>query len=163
MTINRPEIENTNDPHPLGPLSGDYTDDDGRAIDDYFESADHNPVKETGLPKDQVRDQKDIPVADRLISRTLPLVSLAAAGDVIQFFSADLNRKKLIIYVEAAASHIRVGSQKTDVYGAGLLGGVATGVANGGGNIYDFGPYTGAVWIGADDFSGNVTAYCVTV
>lgn len=167
MTINRPEVNINDDPHPLGPLAGDYQDDDGRALDDYFESADHMPVKETGLPAAQVNDQKDLPIVDRTISRTLVLtpIDLTNGGQPIMFFAADLRRKFLKIVVVTDNAVISFGSQKADCYGGGYLyGPIRTPAVPAAPVIYDFPNYTGAVWIGAisGDAPISVSAYCIT-
>jgi len=85
-------------PQPHRTLAGNHADDDGQAIDDWFEAAPAGPVKYDDAPRPTAPEVK--PVATRLLTRT---VTVGMPGttlyDPVQLFPADTRRKSLVIQV----------------------------------------------------------------
>jgi hypothetical protein len=147
-----PDIEN---PAPLGPLSGDWKDDDSAVYEADFVAADHGPEKTVGI-KPSV---EKIKIATRLIVRNVTVGTVnGALVDPILLLPADVNRKSLQLqaYSAAATTYI-IGDSKSDCYnGVALNGG--PGVV-----ILTLTDHTGAVWLYSTDVASvDVTAVAVT-
>lgn len=145
-TLNSPDIEETGylpNPHPLGPLAGNHSDDDGLVIDETFEEPMHGPQDVVGV----IPEKEKLPITTRMISRTFTFTSDGTTNpDPIQAFGADPNRKELIIRVRengAAGNRLALGSDKTDVYnGASVLPTAAVPMPE-----WRTTQHTGAVWL----------------
>jgi len=142
MIINEPMPPEILDPVAHRKMAGDWTDDDGLALDEYFEAPSHEPVSHDTLPDPYAK--VSIPEVTRMLNRSLTLGSTDGvnAGDPVMLLPADPNRRVclLIVTVAGSATGIRMGSARSDVYGAPLY------AANG--SIgYDLSGHTGAVWV----------------
>lgn len=131
------EPENTA-PDPYALHQGNTSDDDGRAIDDYFEAPTLAPVEKGSV----AYVKKEIAVPTRMIVRKLYVGTIGGVVyDPVMVFPADLNRKRLIITgVYDNNAFFSLGSEKSD--------------AQTNGSIYQciFGPltiegHTGALWV----------------
>ena len=141
-----PELINP-EPHP--PIAGNYADDDGQAIDEWFEAAPVGP-QEYGIPP--VITTPTIPQTTRLLTREFVISANGGVHTPILVLPADPNRIKLIIGVEADT---RIASEKSDVFSAAPAGGTA---------MLDMDGHTGAVWAYSTDTATDlvVRAWSIT-
>jgi len=136
--LNPPVPPELLDPVPLGPIVGDRTDDDGIALDEYFEAAPSGPI-DWG----EVVQQADptLPQVTRIITRTFTLVGDGTtAPDPVLVLPPDPNRLRLVVICTTTFGW-QFGSDKSDVYGAPLMAG------NGSTTGYELTGHTGALWI----------------
>lgn len=75
---------------------GNQNDDDGRAIDDYFEAAESGPVEQMGV----IPPVSELPTTTRLITRSLVLTSINTQGHfrAVQILPTDPNRKRVYLH-----------------------------------------------------------------
>lgn len=107
-----PDVDN---PAPLGPLAGNWHDDDAEAYEDDFIHADHRPPEEvTGVP--HVKDE--LPITTRLVTRTETVGTVnGVATDPIQILPADPNRKSVTIaFRGSATTNLLIGPEKSQMY-----------------------------------------------
>lgn len=138
--LNDPMSPDILDPDPHRPIAGDIADDDGPALDQYFEAGDTLPVEYDTLPDPYAKDKPR--ETTRLITRTFSLASPdgIVPADPIMLLPADPNRVRLLISVSSAGAGngVRVGESKSDVYGAPRLNIADT---------YDLTGHTGSIWV----------------
>lgn len=150
------------EPHPV--IAGNHADDDGSAIDEWFEEPSHAPQKYDDVPVKSAPEVK--PVATRIISRT---VALNNASDPLMVLGADTSRKDLIIRIGADRGsddvRVMIGSDKTDLYNVAYLNSIATLVTGNTdiGSEWRSDKHTGAVWVSAVNAPGSVDPFVVNV
>lgn len=125
------------------PLSGDTRDDDGQALDDYFEPAYNGPVASEGYDL----GVESTPKVTRILSQSQQLRINQAPYMALP---PDLNRLHIRI---VATVDIRIASDSNDVLYAGVL--PAQQHWN---NDY----HTGAVWVIPSEEDGIVNIWAVT-
>lgn len=144
---------------PPSPLTGDTTDDDGRAIDEFFEAMDAGPLVFGG----SVVDAPEPKVTTRILGRRFNLIS---PFEPQQILPADPNRIAVRIqYKSTLGAALAFASEKSDVYSApvfhvpfpaGLLAITP---------ILEI-PHTGALWVwfpGADvDINFDISVWAIT-
>lgn len=139
--LNDPLPPEVLDPAPHRPIAGDIADDDGQALDDFFEAAPSGPTvwESYDLGKDA------LPKPTRILSRQIVLPQAGSApADPVQVFPADVNR----LHIRVESDHpIMIASDKTDCYGAAQT--VSTSWYN------DL--HTGSVWVYSTYVTGPVT------
>lgn len=122
----RPENLST---EPAHRLAGDWNDDDGQAIEEYFEPAFHGEEEQTYVDA----PRESLPTTNRLLSRTIPFPYNSPLGEDISFppilaFPADSCRKNITMYAiqysgdgrqTAATALVRVASDRTGTYDVG--------------------------------------------
>jgi len=139
--LNEPMQPERLDPARHDRMAGDWSDDDGPALDQYFEAPTHEPLSHDTIPTPEAKTR--IPEVTRLLNRSIVLFSPDGvnAGDPVMLLPADPNRKVLILHVSlgGSATGIRMGSARSDVYGAPLYAANAT-------FGYNLSGHTGAIW-----------------
>lgn len=113
------------------PIAGNTRDDDGQALDQTFEPMYTGPVASESYSLGIEETKK----TTRILSRSITLDSTSALADPVMILPADPNRLHIRITATAA---INITSDKTDVYGAGLL------PTN---TMWPNDYHTGAVWV----------------
>ncbi len=143
-------IDVTNNPAPLGRLSGDWTDDDGIYIDQQFEGDPQGPQPRTGLEP----EKETIRAATRILSQRMPVGTLnGTLADPVMAFPADLNRKTLIVI--ATGGTVSIGSDKSDVY---------NGVVMPANLPWTTDNHTGSVWLhSTSETAVTVSVWSITV
>jgi len=128
------------DPGPMQPLAGNTADDDGQAIDEFFEPNPGLDSPVSGIATEVV----DLPIKTRILSRIIPL---DPANDTpVLAFPPNAKRKSLrIVGRGGIATNVgntftfRIASDLSDLYGAGVIpSGEVWGIDN---------QHTGAVWL----------------
>lgn len=152
MTANS-ETDFRIDPAPLGPISGDHNDDDGRAIDEAFEAADWGPQAYGGVKV----DREDLPPVTRLITVMMDVPPIANGGVPIMFFPPDRNRVCMILDGDNAGWNY--GSDPNELAALTRL--------NAGGSIGSSSPliiagHTGAIWISTPVSTATVSVTVIT-
>ena len=144
VNINSPIPPEDLSPNPLAAIAGNHADDDGSALDEYFEP---NPDL-VGLPyggpvaSETAYEAESLPKIQRILSRSIPIGTIDGnIADPVQVFPADGNRHSLRIVITGDVE-VHIGSDKTDVYGGAVVSGYATGPTE-----YVFDRYTGALWV----------------
>lgn len=142
-----PDLE---DPRPLGPLHGDVRDDDGIALDQFFEATYQGPPVES---ESQAYAELSTPILTRLISRRVTVGTVGGVlYDPVQVLPADANRRDLIVDADGIIS---IGSDKTDVYQSGVINPSST--------PWQTGKHSGAVWVySTSDQPVSVSVWAVT-
>ena len=153
--ITEPVTPDVLNPSPLGPLSGDWKDDDADAYEADFRPNDPQPAKAYGLPHTKV----ELPPTNRLLVRTVNIGTVGTTvQDPIQLLPADLNRKSLTVQAFAANKPYVIASSKSDCYSGAQLT-TTSPVAN---LVLD--GYTGALWAYSSDAATiPVTVIAVTL
>lgn len=124
-------------PAPLGPLSGDYKDDDSAVYEADFEAAPHGPVKQSGVPA----PVKEIKRSTRILHRS---VTVGAGADPLMLFPADVNRRSLIIQpIGTGTAEFVIASSKSDCYSGAQFHSDFSGI----GVSFDLSGHTGALWV----------------
>lgn len=151
MTNTTPKFTPVEQPENLSPepehrLAGDWNDDDGQAIDEYFEPAYHGEVEQVYVDA----EREDLPAPNRMLSRVVPFVQRsesAPAPEPVLVFPADVNRKSVSITVYAGEQDARgerifyrIGSSKQDLYGDANIQQLYP-------SHYTIDGYTGALWM----------------
>lgn len=161
--INAPVSPEELNPAPHPALAGNYADDDGEAIDEWFEAADVGPQDYGTVPVNVAPVIKVPPT--RIISRT---IAVNQSSDPVMLFSADVHRKDLIVRISSDAVPVDtvytlIGSDKTDVYNQAFFNA-------GPASEFRTDKHTGAVWFYArlnpttveTEFTLTVNAWSVT-
>lgn len=73
-------------------LAGDWTDDDGQALEEYFEPADHGPVDQAYVST----NVESLKVTTRLISREIPFPFSKSNGDGGLVFGGDIQPVRVL-------------------------------------------------------------------
>ena len=160
------ERTHDNQPNHLNPqtlhhLAGNWSDDDGLAIDEYFEAADHGPQEHVYVEGAKAA----LPVTNRLITRAIPFTFDTSGGagevwpcisDPVLALPADPNRTLLMIayavgHTEPPFIPVFIASEKSGCYGEPTHYLV---VYSGG--LMTIPGYTGPVWIMAASIDGVV-------
>lgn len=141
---------------PHRPLAGNTSDDDGEALDAFFQPMDARP-QVYGIPETTV---KALTPPQRLITRFLPV-----GNDPLMLFPPDINRKSLrIIFRGAGSDVLQMASTRSDVEGSGFLA-AATGPEDSSDVVhyaeYVFPGYTGGVWLRARTIASGAAVYGV--
>lgn len=154
-SINEPIAPDDLNPAPLGPLSGDWHDDDAAAYEGDFEAADHGPVKQAGVPFPVTKT----PIRERLITKDAT-ISSNRLSEPVMLFAPDVNRKSLTITAvntTGALDTYFVGSTKSDVFNQARMLAVPGGITT-----YLDG-FTGALWVYTDSANDiRIAAMAVT-
>jgi hypothetical protein len=129
-------------------LAGDWTDDDGLALDETFEPAFYGPVESESL----AAEKESIPTPTRLLSSKVVVGTVdGVLYDPVQVFPVDLNRLKVIIQAD---DNVVVGSEKSDVYNGAAIVSPTQWAVDG---------HTGAVWVYSTEANAvNVVVWSVT-
>lgn len=132
----------------FGPLAGDHSDDDGQALDDYFEAGPQAPIVYSD--GDGYADNR--PAHTRMIVRSYVLTSANGVNppDPVMILPADANRLEL--FIESSSETLTIASDKSDCYYPGAI-------MRGGRQVYSQ-CHTGAVWVYTTE---TVTPVTVTV
>jgi hypothetical protein len=150
-TINPPMVPEELDPVPHPPIAGDFKDDDGPAIDEWFENPPSGPQEYGTIP---VKTEPAIKPVTRIVSRVIRMTCSATVNsDPILLLNADPNREDLIIRVNTTVTQIprpdkfqfMIGSDKADLYNGADFGGLCTTVSFG--IEWRSDKHTGPVWI----------------
>lgn len=147
-----PAIEpDLSDPAPLGPLAGNHADDDGQALDDYFEAPSHGPLSYDDLIVPQV---DNIAPTNRILSRNL---NMTVGDDPVLILPKDVNRLSLNLYFNCNGSNgsnnvLRFASEKSLVYDGAMVYPVwnSNALASGRSYVINLDKYTGALWVWPD-------------
>jgi len=157
VDLNIPVQPDTLDPLPQHPIVGNIHDDDGQAIDQYFEAPPHQPLDYSQF----ATTVDENPVCTRLIVKTYTLVSPDGVvyADPVQVLPADPNRKEL--WVDSSASNLTIASSKSDCYSLATFRHQTTDFC-----FYSL-THTGPVWIYYTPLvvttAGNFTIRAVTL
>lgn len=159
--ITAPIAPDVTAPAPLGPLSGDWKDDDAKVYEDDFAHADLGPEKVEGVP----HKVEKLPPVTRLLTAAQ---TIDGNSGPVMLLPADPNRKSLILKVVSATPNERFvfGSSKSDCFGGQQFvtgTNLATGVSFAEVNLTG---HTGALWVMVPNFSNNQSvfnAFAVTV
>lgn len=130
-------------PLPFRAWAGDHSDDDGRAIDDFFEAAYAGPVDYEEPPT----EKKEIKTTTRLVNRTVTLAPTLQ----LMILPPDVHRTTFVIWTDDADS-ITFAGDSGELSMAGLLSAA---------NPLTLSGHTGPVWVqnvGASDATVNVAA-----
>jgi hypothetical protein len=150
------------DPTPHAPIAGDHSDDDGRALDEFFEGGPWAPVESEGL----AIKEESVKTPTRLIGGRRRL-NVTALPVVEMLLPADLNRTKLVLTASSnLLNSVPVWLFVSDSKFTLMADGATPVLANdgpaafllpatiSGTNSYaneivlDLGAHTGAVWVG---------------
>lgn len=129
------------DPAPHPAIAGNWQDDDGESIDEWFEAPDLGP-QVYGVPAVPV--VPDVPAATRLLTREFSIGAQSGSHIPLLVLPADPNRLKLIVGLEADT---RIASEQSDVFFA---------VAPGATALLDMDGHTGALWAYSTNTSANL-------
>jgi hypothetical protein len=142
-------------PAPLGPLAGNYKDDDAEAYEDDFEAAPHGPVAQAGVP----HKVEEIKPTTRLlvVTQTVGTVN-GAIQEPLMLLPADPNRIGLVLKPWANANRpFVIGSSKSDCYSGAVIENVPQAPS------IDLNGHTGAIWCYSTDAATiAVTAIAIT-
>jgi len=155
--ITTPVAPDVLNPAPLGPLSGDWHDDDAQVYEDDFVHADQTPQDHAGIP----HTVAELPVTTRLLSRNATVGTVnGALVDPIMLFPADPNRKSLtIMSLAAALAGYRLASSKS-----GCFNGENFFTPAGAMLVFSLDDHTGALWAYSTDANAvSLTVAAVTV
>lgn len=153
---------------PDGYAQGDVTDDDGEAIDSYFEAPDTR-VNTTTF-QDVAVPTETLPVPQRIITST----GFIAPGDVVQVLPADIKRKgyQLLTHTVGSSRNFYLIASHPDTFMQVQAAQISTGVQDKFGYKSEestdrpiepmFVPYNGPLYISANDENLSAIYYIVT-
>lgn len=140
------------DPLPLGGFAGDDADDDGVALDQYFEAADSNPLASRTV----AYQREETPTVTRIIQRQFNLSASPDAGATpgvgVLVLPSDPNRVKLIVYSAAVAIYVSDANDFNSIF-ARLTG------AN---LILDLTGHTGPLYAAVVNAATTVSVWAIT-
>jgi hypothetical protein len=154
--ITEPVTPTDLNPAPLGPLSGNWNDDDREAYEGDFEQADHGPEKVTGVP----HPVAELPVATRLITRSVTVGTIGGAlADPILILPRDDNRISLsVTCIGSALGTFRLGTTKSDCYNGETFSAPANTPM-----VLSLDGHTGGLWAYSVDAANAITLSVVAV
>lgn len=156
--LNIPVIDATIAPEPHSPPAGDWQDDDGRALDSYFESGETNALLRALVQATQ--DSIKVPKASRLVARTFTLTTTSSISvPSINALTEDENRTSLVIQTQADATKagVYIGEQSFAVHdGPDTVGRVTAAFYLSPNAQLVIPDYTGPLWLGVGDLTGKL-------
>lgn len=156
--INIPVVSAILDPEPHSPPAGDWRDDDGAALDSYFESGDTSALLQVLV---QAGKAAEMPKASRLIARSFVLTKTSTVPfTATQALNVDPNRTTLVIQTQkdTTKAGIYLAEQSFTVYdGQDAVGRVTQAFALPPNGQLVLPNYTGALWVASSDLAGTLS------